>query len=231
MEVAERHESAPSYYSQVRVDPNNENKVWVLGAPLYMSEDGGKTFTQERGRGIHSDFHAFWIDPANGDHILTGNDGGVTVTHDSGRTWDFLNNFAIGQFYEIAFDYQKPYHVCGGLQDNYSWCGPSANHQQTGMSNEEWININGGDGFHARIDPTDANIVYSESQDGNLTRRDLRTTESKSIRPQEENDAGTAYRFQWNSPLIISPHDAKIITAGITCSNPPTGRRHVGGAG
>jgi len=204
----------PSYYSQVRVDPSNENRVWVLGAPLYMSEDGGKTFTQERGRGIHSDFHAFWIDPANGDHIYTGNDGGVTVTRDGGRTWDFLNNFAIGQFYEVAFDYQKPYHVCGGLQDNYSWCGPSANQQQTGISNEEWININGGDGFHARIDPKDANIIYSESQDGNLTRRDLRTSEVKSIRPLEENDAAPRYRFQWNSPLIISPHDPKTIYYG-----------------
>ena len=92
------------------------------------------------------------------------------MTRDSGRNWDFLNNIAIGQFYEIAYDMQKPYHVCGGLQDNYSWCGPSANHQTTGIANEEWINVNGGDGFHARIDPTDPNIVYAESQDGSLNR-------------------------------------------------------------
>jgi photosystem II stability/assembly factor-like uncharacterized protein len=204
----------PSYYSQVRVDPNNENKVWVLGAPLYMSEDGGKTFTQARGNGIHSDHHAMWIDPANGDHLIIGNDGGVHVTWDGGRHWDFLNNVPIGQFYEVAYDFQRPYRVCGGLQDNYSWCGPSANLQQSGIGNDEWLNINGGDGFHARIDPVDANIIYSESQDGNLSRRDMRTGESKSIRPQEDSDTSPRYRFQWNSPLIISPHDPKTIYYG-----------------
>ncbi|HKA00323.1 MAG TPA: hypothetical protein VKE70_27620 [Candidatus Solibacter sp.] len=204
----------PSYYSQIRVDPNNENKVWVLGAPLYMSEDGGRTFTQARGNGIHSDHHAMWIDPANGDHLIIGNDGGVHVTWDAGRHWDFLNNVPIGQFYEVAYDFQRPYHVCGGLQDNYSWCGPSANVQNSGIGNDEWININGGDGFHARIDPTDANIIYSESQDGNLTRRDMRTGDSKLIRPQEDSDASPRYRFQWNSPLIISPHDPKTIYYG-----------------
>jgi photosystem II stability/assembly factor-like uncharacterized protein len=204
----------PSYYSQIRIDPNNDTKIWVLGAPLYMSEDGGRTFTQARGNGIHSDHHAMWIDPANGDHILIGNDGGVHVTWDSGRSWDFLNNFPIGQFYEIAYDFQKPYHVCGGLQDNYSWCGPSSNHDTSGIGNDEWININGGDGFHSRIDPTDANIIYAESQDGNLGRRDLRTGESKSIRPQEDTDASPRYRFQWNSPLILSPHDPKTLYYG-----------------
>ena len=204
----------PSYYSQIRIDPNNENKVWVLGAPLYMSEDGGRTFTQARGNGIHSDHHAMWIDPANGDHLIIGNDGGVHVTWDGGRHWDFLNNVPIGQFYEVAYDFQRPYHVCGGLQDNYSWCGPSANVQQSGIGNDEWVNINGGDGFHARIDPTDANIIYSESQDGNLSRRDMRTGDSKSIRPQEDSDSSPRYRFQWNSPLIISPHDPKTIYYG-----------------
>ena len=204
----------PSYYSQIRIDPNNDTKVWVLGAPLYMSEDGGRTFVQTRGRGIHSDHHAMWIDPADGDHIILGNDGGVHQTRDGGRNWDFLNNFPIGQFYEIAYDFQKPYHVCGGLQDNYSWCGPSANHETSGIGNDEWINVNGGDGFHSRIDPTDANIVYAESQDGNLGRRDLRTGESKSIRPQEDSDTSPRYRFQWNSPLIISPHDPHTLYYG-----------------
>ena len=204
----------PSYYSQIRIDPNNENKIWVLGAPLYMSEDGGRTFTQARGNGIHSDHHAMWIDPANGDHLIIGNDGGVHVTWDAGRHWDFLNNVPIGQFYEVAYDFQRPYHVCGGLQDNYSWCGPSANVQTSGIGNDEWVNINGGDGFHARIDPTDASIIYSESQDGNLSRRDMRTGDSKSIRPQEDSETSPRYRFQWNSPLIISPHDPKTIYYG-----------------
>ena len=204
----------PSYFSQIRVDPNNDQKVWLGGVNLYMSEDGGKTFVQSRFRDVHSDVHAIWIDPANSDHIVNGNDGGVWVTWDSGRNWRHLNNIAIGQFYEVAFDFQKPYHVCGGLQDNYSWCGPSANLQTTGIANEDWITVQGGDGFHARIDPTDPNIIYAESQDGNLSRRDLKTSESKSIRPQEDSDTAARYRFQWNSPLIVSPHDPKTIYYG-----------------
>ena len=204
----------PSYYSQIRVDPNSDRKVWVCGAPLYMSEDGGKTFTERTGR-IHTDHHAFWVDPANGDHILSGNDGGVHVSWDSGRNWEHINNLAIGQFYEVTFDMQKPYHICGGLQDNYTWCGPSSSTvEQRGIGNDEWITVSGGDGFHARIDPTDPNTVYSESQDGNLSRRDLRTSQSRSIRPEEENDKAPRYRFQWNSPLIISPHDPKTIYYG-----------------
>ena len=204
----------PSYFSQIRVDPNNEQKVWLGGVNIYMSEDGGRTFAQTRFRDVHSDVHAIWIDPANSDHMLSGNDGGVWMTWDSGRNWRHLNNIAIGQFYEVAFDFQKPYHVCGGLQDNYSWCGPSASLQTTGIGNEDWITVQGGDGFHARIDPTDSNIIYAESQDGNLSRRDLKTSESKSIRPVEDNDTAPRYRFQWNSPLIISPHDPKTLYYG-----------------
>ena len=204
----------PSYYSQLRVDPNNENKIWLGGVPLYMSEDGGKTFVTTRAGRIHTDFHAIWIDPNNSDHLLAGCDGGVHVTWDSGRTWEHIDNIAMGQFYEIAYDYQKPYHVCGGLQDNYSWCGPSATVQQEGIGNEDWISVSGGDGFYARIDPNDANIIYSESQDGNLQRRNLKTGESRSIRPEEDNDKAPRYRFQWNSPLMISAHDRKTIYYG-----------------
>ncbi len=131
-----------------------------------------------------------------------------------GRAWAHLNNIALGQFYEVAFDFQKPYHVCGGLQDNYSWCGPSSSAQQLGIGNEDWISVQGGDGFYNRIDPSDPNIIYAEAQDGNLFRRDLRSSESKSIRPREPNDQAPRYRFQWNSPLIISPHDPKTIYYG-----------------
>src|SRR5579872_1551217 len=204
----------PSYFSQIRVDPNNELKIWLGGVNIYMSEDGAKTFVQNRFESVHSDVHAIWIDPADSDHLVIGNDGGVWVTYDSGRHWRHINNIAIGQFYEVAFDYQKPYHVCGGLQDNYSWCGPASSTQQLGIGNEDWITVQGGDGFYNRIDPSDPNIIYAESQDGNLSRRDLRTSESKSIRPQEENDQAPRYRFQWNSPLMISPHDPKTIYYG-----------------
>ncbi|MBZ5727302.1 MAG: hypothetical protein LAP87_20175 [Acidobacteriia bacterium] len=204
----------PSYFSQLRIDPNNDQKIWLGGVNIYMSEDGGRTFVQTRSQRVHSDFHAIWIDPANSDHLLAGTDGGVWVTWDSGRSWGHINNIALGQFYEVAFDFQKPYHVCGGLQDNYSWCGPSSTTQQLGIGNEDWITIQGGDGFYNRIDPTDPNIIYAESQDGSLSRRDLRSSEVKSIRPQEDNDQAPRYRFQWNSPLMISPHDPKTIYYG-----------------
>lgn len=204
----------PSYFSQIRVDPNNDQKLWMGGVNIYMSEDGGRTFIQTRFRNVHSDVHGIWIDPANSDHILSGNDGGVWVTWDSGRNWAHIANLALGQFYEVAYDFQKPYHVCGGLQDNYSWCGPSSTTQSSGIGNEDWITVQGGDGFYNRIDPSDHNIIYAESQDGNLSRRDLRTSESKSIRPTEPTDTEPRYRFQWNSPLMISPHDPHTIYYG-----------------
>ena len=204
----------PSYFSQIRIDPNNDLKIWMGGVNIYMSEDGGRTFNQGRFRDVHSDNHGIWIDPANSDHVLSGNDGGVWETWDSGRNWRHMNNIALGQFYEVSFDYQKPYHICGGAQDNYSWCGPSSTTQSTGIGNDNWITVQGGDGFYNRIDPSDPNTVYAESQDGNLSRRDLRSSESKSIRPLEPTDTEPRYRFQWNSPLEISPHDPKVIYYG-----------------
>jgi photosystem II stability/assembly factor-like uncharacterized protein len=204
----------PSYFSQIRVDPNSDLTIWLGGVNIYRSTDGGRTFDQSRFRNVHSDVHGIWIDPSNSDHLVIGCDGGVWSTWDSGRNWAHHNNIPLAQFYEVAFDFQKPYHVCGGLQDNYSWCGPSSTAQQLGIGNEDWITVQGGDGFYNRIDPSDPNIIYAESQDGNLSRRDLRTSESKSIRPQEENDSAARYRFQWNSPLMISPHDPKTIYYG-----------------
>jgi photosystem II stability/assembly factor-like uncharacterized protein len=204
----------PMYFSQIRVDPNSDLKIWLGGVNIYMSEDGGRNFVQTRFNRVHSDVHAIWIDPANSDHLLSGNDGGIWVTEDSGRNWRHLNNIALGQFYEVAYDFQKPYHICGGAQDNYSWCGPSSTTQQLGIGNEDWITVQGGDGFYNRIDPSDPNIIYAESQDGNLSRRDLRTSESKSIRPLEDNDQSPRYRFQWNSPMMISPHNPKTIYYG-----------------
>ncbi len=200
----------PAYYSQILIDPNNDLRIWVLGAPLYFSEDGGKTFVTTRGQRIHSDFHAMWIDPANSDHLIVGTDGGINISYDAGRSWDFINSIPLGQFYEIGVDMQKPYRICGGLQDNNTWCGPSATTYMRGISNDEWVAVGGGDGFYAQVDPTDPNVLYAESQDGNLLRRDLRTGESKSIRPREK-EGEARYRFQWNSPVVISAHDPKTI--------------------
>ena len=121
----------PSYFSQIRVDPNNDQRIWIGGSSLGSSEDGGKTFrnstlsTQNGIKGsMHEDFHDAWIDPADSDHMISGNDGGIYTTWDGGVHWDLHNDAAIGQFYGISYDFKQPYNICGGLQDNDSWCGP-----------------------------------------------------------------------------------------------------------
>jgi photosystem II stability/assembly factor-like uncharacterized protein len=187
----------PSYYSQVRVDPNNDLRIWVLGAPVSYSEDGGKTFVTSRGRTIHGDYHAMWIDPANSNHMLAGTDGGIHWSYDAGRSWDYVNTVALGQFYEIGLDMRTPWWVCGGLQDNGSWCGPSATPYNAGITNDDWFRVDGGDGFYAAVDPADPTTVYTESQDGNISRR-----------------GDPPYRFQWNSPVIVSWHDHSTIYYG-----------------
>ncbi len=202
----------PMYYSQVIIDPNNDLRIWVLGAPLYFSEDGGKTFRTLPTR-IHGDYHALWINPANSNHMIIGSDGGIHWTWDNGKTWDFVNTIPLGQFYEVGVDMQNPYRICGGLQDNGSWCGPSRTTYSQGISNDEWVRVGGGDGFYVKIDPSDPTWVYSESQDGNLSRRNTVTNESKLIRPREK-DGEARFRFQWNSPIVISQYDPKTIYYG-----------------
>src|SRR6266478_170560 len=203
----------PSYYSQIRIDPNNDLRIWELGAPMFYSEDGGKTFSTQRVQKIHGDYHAMWIDPADSNHMLTGSDGGIHWSYDAGKTWDFVNTIAIGQFYEVALDNEKPYHICGGLQDNGSWCGPTQTLMRDGIVNEDWHVIHGGDGFYAAIDNVEPWMVYTESQDGYIDRRDMRTGQQRSIRPEAK--AGEPhYRFQWNSPVAVSVHDHKTIYYG-----------------
>ena len=203
----------PSYYSNVRVDPGNDLRIWVLGAQMFFSEDGGKTFSTRRITRIHGDFHALWINPADSNQMIAGSDGGIHWSYDAGRTWDFVNTIPLGQFYEIGVDLAKPYHICGGLQDNGSWCGPSQTLSSGGIVNEDWINVHGGDGFYAAVDPTDSSVVYAESQDGNISRRDMKTMEARSIRP-EMKEGEPHYRFQWNSPVAISSFDHNTIYYG-----------------
>ncbi|OLB21080.1 MAG: hypothetical protein AUH16_03370 [Acidobacteria bacterium 13_2_20CM_57_7] len=173
----------PSYYSQIRIDPNNDLRIWELGAPMFYSEDGGKTFSTQRIRGIHGDYHAMWIDPGDSNHMLAGSDGGIHWSYDAGKTWDFVNTIAIGQFYEIALDNEKPYHICGGLQDNGSWCGPSQTLTRDGIVNEDWQVIHGGDGFYAAIDNVEPWIVYTDVQSGRRPKPESRTFASSGIRP------------------------------------------------
>jgi photosystem II stability/assembly factor-like uncharacterized protein len=203
----------PSYYSQIRIDPNNDLRIWELGAQMFYSEDGGKKFVTDRVRGIHGDFHAMWIDPADSNHMITGSDGGIHSSYDAGRTWDFVNTIAIGQFYEISIDNQKPYMICGGLQDNGSWCGPSQTTARDGITNEDWTVIHGGDGFYAAIDPVEPWMVYTESQDGHVARRDMRTGQQRSIRPEPKYNE-PPYRFQWNSPVAVSVHNHTTVYYG-----------------
>jgi photosystem II stability/assembly factor-like uncharacterized protein/uncharacterized coiled-coil protein SlyX len=203
----------PMYYSQIRIDPNNDQRIWVLGASMYVSEDGGKNFRTDYVRQIHGDHHAMWINPENSNHMIVGSDGGIYLSYDRGRTWDFVNSLPLGQFYEIGFDLRQPYYIYGGLQDNGSWGGPSATRYRVGITNEDWFRIGGGDGFYVQVDPTDHTLIYAESQNGNLFRFDLKTGESKSIRPQPEDEKET-YRFNWNCPILISSHDPKTIYYG-----------------
>ncbi len=204
----------PMYYSQIRVDPTNPNKVWVLGSPLFVSIDGGKTFTSEgTAEKIHVDHHALWINPADPDHLMLGNDGGLYFSYDGGRNWDFIDNLPIAQYYAIGIDNRSPYWIYGGTQDNGSWAIPSRNTSMLGITRLDVENISYGDGFYAAIDPEDHTRVYVESQSGRLYRVDLETREEKGIRPVPE-DPDEEYRFNWNSPILISPHDSSVVYYG-----------------
>jgi len=195
----------PFYYSQIRVNPTDANEVYVLGISVHRSQDGGKTF-DEIARRTHPDHHALWIDPRDPEQVVLGNDGGVYVSWDHADTWDHLDVLPVSQFYNVGVDLREPYWVYGGLQDNGTWGGPSAT-RVGGVTTSDWIYINGGDGFHVAVDPTDPNVVYSESQNGMILRLDLRTGERGRVsRPSgSRND-----RFNWNTPFLLSPHNPSI---------------------
>ncbi len=176
----------PMYFSVIRVDPTDDKYVYVLGVNMYRSKNGGKTFSADGTAGVvHPDQHALWINPKDGRHMIVGCDGGFYATYDRMAHWDFLNNVDIGQFYNVVVDSRQPYHVYGGLQDNGSWGGPSHVLHAGGPTNADWITIGGGDGFVCGVDAEDPDIVYFESQDGNIARRNLRTGEVRAIRPPE----------------------------------------------
>jgi photosystem II stability/assembly factor-like uncharacterized protein len=265
----------PMYYSQIRVDPSNSENVFVGGLNFSKSTDGGKKFTSLQQGIAHSDHHAIWINPKNGNHLLLGNDGGLNVSYDQGATWEFINTIPSAQFYAIGVDMRKPYYVYGGLQDNGSWGGPSQTRSNQGITNADWYRIGGGDGFYSLADPTDHTTIYSESQGGSMNRVDMRTGRSVSIRPRvparrgagggpggagrrpagqpgatpsptpEVQDpqaalaalaaaqgfggfgglattsnvvpappAGTQFRFYWNTPIVMSPHNSRILYVG-----------------
>ena len=204
------------YFAKVRVDPKEENRVYLLGWDVWRSEDGGQSFATGLTQKLHVDWHAMTIDPNDSDHLIVGSDGGVYQSFDRGATWDFLNSMAVGQFYNVAVDGSFPYRIAGGLQDNGSWMGPSstlADAGAIGITNGDWKTIGGGDGFHVAFDPTDKNIVYSESQGGYLARLNLTTWEMVGLQPSAKEGA-PAFRFNWNSPFFVSPHDPTVLYLG-----------------
>jgi len=176
-------DTRPFYYSQVRVHPKNPERVYWSSTPVLVSNDGGKTVMNAT-QGIHVDHHAMWIDPVDPDRMIVGDDGGVSISFDQGGTYVFPNVFAIGQLYNISYDFAVPYRVCGGLQDNGSWCGPSRRRSGP-ITNSMWFTVGGGDGFVTQQDPTDPNIIYAESQGGAISRLNYATGASAFlIKPQ-----------------------------------------------
>jgi photosystem II stability/assembly factor-like uncharacterized protein len=197
---------SPQYYNEIIADPHNVDRVYSMDTFMMVTEDGGKSWERMGWEAKHVDEHALWIDPANTDHLLTGNDGGVYESFDRGANWRFMANLPVTQFYRVAVDYDEPfYNVYGGTQDNNTQGGPSRTVYDHGISNREWFMTLGGDGFEPAIDPTDPNIVYSQWQHGNLHRYDRRSGEVLDIQPAE--DEGEILKWNWNSALIISPHD------------------------
>ncbi|MBK6485348.1 MAG: hypothetical protein IPF98_00450 [Gemmatimonadetes bacterium] len=207
------HNSRPMYFGIIRVDPTNDLRVYLPETPLGISDDGGKTFRFDGAERIHVDHHAMWINPRNPSHMLIGNDGGVAMSRDKGRKWQWFPHLLVAQFYHASYDMQVPYNVCGGLQDNNSWCGPSRVRHGEGIGDHDWWSLTGGDGFVNLIDPTDARLIYTSSQEGYIARMDKVTGEQKVIRPEAAANAAR-YRWNWDTPFLLSPHNPSTVYIG-----------------
>ena len=202
----------PFYYYEIYVDPADSKRLYSLHSGISMSDDGGKSFTSIEG-GTHSDHHAFWINPNNPETIIEGNDGGMNISHDKGKTWRFVQNLPVGQFYHIRVDNEIPYNVYGGMQDNGSWRGPGYVWKTGGIINELWQEVMFGDGFDVMPDPDNARYIYAMSQQGNVGIYDFETGNSYSIKPTAP-DLKTKLRFHWNSPIEQDPFDNSTIYYG-----------------
>lgn len=205
-----RYSSRPFYYYELAIDPNNPDHLLATDTNIKETLDGGKTWRNKR-MPIHVDYHAIWWSATDSGHIWVGEDGGAAVSRD-GDGWRWAGALPVSQFYGIDADMAMPYHVYGGLQDNGSWGAPSQSRLGRGIGNWEWYRLGGGDGFHVQVDPTDNVTVYSESQGGAIGRRNTLTGESRSIRPRAPQ--GETYRFNWSSPIVLSPHNSSTIWFG-----------------
>jgi photosystem II stability/assembly factor-like uncharacterized protein len=233
---------ASAYYGQIRLDPKDRSRMYMLGSNrgFWISDDAGRTF-RDVFSNVHSEDHALWVDPDDPNHLIVGGDGGVSISWDRGLTWDFRNNIPLAQFYEMDVDNRDPYTVCGGMQDNGVWCMPSAVRDRNGIANRDSWNIGGGDGFHVHFDPSDQNYVFLESQNGNIQRMNYAQMQKQAAKPGLERPrscldttqvasqggrAGgggggggggrgnpNAYRFGWDTPILFSSFDSKIMYA------------------
>jgi photosystem II stability/assembly factor-like uncharacterized protein len=227
----------PFYFSQIRIDPANDQRVYQLGFGLLASDDGGKNFREDLSEKVHPDCHAFAIQPGTVpppkppkpedknkppkppvcQRVLLGTDGGVYQSFAAGKGWNHLNSIPAGEFYRITLDDTKPcFRIAGGLQDNENWVGPSAVPSKEGIRNSDWTALAGGDGFYVVFDPNDRDTFYAESQQGEVHRINLRNGELRRLRP-EPTEGAPRYRFHWNSPLIGSRHKPGVIYLGGNC--------------
>lgn len=196
----------PFYYAEIYVDPKNENRLWNIFSLVTKSEDGGKTFeTVLPYSGVHPDHHAFWIHPNDPNYLIDGNDGGLNISHDGGKSWRFIENIPVGQFYHVNYDMSIPYRIGGGLQDNGSWVGPSAVWQAGGIRTSQWQEVFFGDGFDLGFRPDNSRYVYAMSQGGNIGYVDTETGKTQFIKPTAPDN--TELRFNWNAGFSQDPHN------------------------
>jgi photosystem II stability/assembly factor-like uncharacterized protein len=208
-ETFKRVNFRPFYYSQIRVDPSDDKRIYVFSGGSFVSDDMGGKFRSISGT-THPDHHDVWIDPRNPLHLIDGNDGGIDMTYDGGKNWQPIRHMALAEVYQVGFDRRDPYYVYCGLQDNGLWGGPSATYDPQGIRNDHWYVVGGGDGFYAQPDPNDFTTVYGNYQMNALYRYNLITGTSKTIRPEASLD-DPPYRYNWNTPIFISPHDSNTI--------------------
>jgi len=224
----------PFYFSQIRIDPANDQRVYLLGLALLVSDDGGKNFREDLSEKLHPDCHALVIQPGTTpapkpakpedkgkppkpavcQRLLLGTDGGVYQSHAGGKSWEHLNRIPAGEFYRISLDDSRPfYRIAGGLQDNCNWVGPSGVQSKEGIRNSDWTPFTGADGFYVLFDPADRDTFYGDNQGGAVHRFNLRTGELRQLRP-EAPEGQPRYRFHWNSPLIMSRHKPGVLYLG-----------------
>ena len=205
------------WYGWIYVDPNNDKTIYVPSTSFNRSLDGGKTWgksgPENIARSFHVDYHAFWVDPANSDHLILGSDGGLAVSWDFGKTWDVFDHLPLAQYYAAGVDMEEPYNIYGGLQDNGSVKIPS-NGPSGRITRDDWISVGGGDGMVNLVDPEDSRWLYNESQNGAIMRTDQKTGTIRSIRPPARPKDKQPYRFNWTAPISISPHNSRILYFG-----------------